>query len=348
MKQTMTAYAAVTRGDLQPVTLPIPAIDDYEALIQNEGCVFCNTTDRMIVEEGFAAPAYPVVLGHENFGKVIRVGKKVTAFREGDRVICANAIVRGFDGTFHSAWGGFSEFGVAGDLQAFLRDGGVVSGPDRYRSRYAMNHVIDASLPAEQAALVFSLAECSDAMRQVGDLHGKHVVVVGTGFVGYALVFLAKRAGAASVLCLGRRAERLPSAKAMGADAAFCDIEEAAAFYRPFGGADIVIEASGNPQVFAAGIPYLKEGGRLCAYAVATKPYVYDEARTPNHIASRIDPGELGALLPGVTEMLRENRFPISEILTHRWDFSEVPEAYAAVRRGEVIKGLVTIGREHG
>ena len=342
---TMSAYAAVTRGELREIALPIPEIDDYEALVQNEGCLFCNTTDRMIVEEGFASPSYPVVLGHENFGRVIRVGKKVTAFRPGDRVICANAIVRGYDGTYRSAWGGFAEYGVAGDLQAFLRDGGVVSGENSYRGRYEMNHVIDGDLPMEKAGLVFSFAECADAMRQVGDLRGQHVVIVGTGFVGYAMVFFAKQAGAASVVCLGRREARAAVAYKLGADAAFITAEDTAAYHSAFGGADVVIEASGNPTVFADGIPYLKEGGRLCAYAVASKPYQYDEARTPRHTASRIDPGYLGGLIPTVTQLLREDRIPMEEILTHQWDFADMQQAYAAVRRGDVIKGLVRIAK---
>lgn len=340
----MIAYAAVSRGNLQPVTLPIPEIDDYEALIQNEGCVFCNTTDRMIVEEGFASPSYPVVLGHENFGRVVRVGKKVKKFKVGDRVICANAIVRGFDGTYRSAWGGFAEYGVAGDLDAYLADVGSVTGENQYRGRYAMNHVIDGDLPYEKAALVFSLAECADAMRQVGDLRGQHVAVVGTGFVGYAFVYFAKLAGAASVICLGRREQRLVTAQTMGADAVFIDPTEAAAYYGTCGGADVVLEASGNPLVFANGIPYLREGGRLCAYAVASKPYVYNEALTPKHTASRIDPGDLSALIPGVMQLLREDRFPVSAILTHQWEFAQTQQAYAAVRRGDVIKGLVRIG----
>ena len=136
--------------------------------------------------------------------------------------------------------------------------------------------------------------------------------------------------------------ERLAIAKKMGADAVFLDPQDAASYYGA-GGADLVLEASGNPLVFADGIPYMREGGRLCAYAVASKPYVYNDAKTPKHTSSRIDPGYLGELIPGVMQLLREDRFPVSAILTHQWEFAQMPAAFDAVRRGDVVKGLVRI-----
>ena len=56
------------------------SIKDDEVLVKNEGCVFCNTTDRMIVKNLFATPAYPVAIGHECFGHVVKIGKKVKKY----------------------------------------------------------------------------------------------------------------------------------------------------------------------------------------------------------------------------------------------------------------------------
>ena len=124
----MKAYAAFSADEIRQVTLPIPEPDDYEVLVKNEGCVFCNTTDRMIIDELFATPAYPVVFGHEDFGTVVKVGSKVTKYKLGDRVICANAIVNGYNGEYYSSWGGFAEYGIAGDEVAFVKDGGKLEG----------------------------------------------------------------------------------------------------------------------------------------------------------------------------------------------------------------------------
>lgn len=56
------ALAAIAKGKLSEVEISIPEPDDYEVLIKNEGCVFCNTTDKMIVDELFRTPDYPVVI----------------------------------------------------------------------------------------------------------------------------------------------------------------------------------------------------------------------------------------------------------------------------------------------
>lgn len=339
----MRAYAATAPGELQEIRLPIPEPDDYEVLVRHEGVLFCNTTDRMIIDQRFHTPSYPVVFGHESFGQVVKCGKKVTAFAIGDRVICSNAIIRGFDGTYHSTWGGFAEYGIAGDAAAYLRDGGSFEGENAYRRRYRHNQKIDPTLSIEQAGLAFSFAETASALRSLGPLDGKAVVVIGTGFVGYAFVCFAKALGASRVVCLGRREERLSVARALGADATFIDLSQAEADIRAHGGADLVLEASGNPHALAHGLPYLNDGGTLGLYAIPPLPYVFDLQSMPRDFqAKRLSPAVADAL-PWVCEQLRAEAIPYRHFLTHRWTFDEVKEAYAAVCRGEVIKGLITI-----
>ena len=121
--KTMKACAAFGPGDIRLVELPVPEPDDYEVLVKNEGCLFCNSTDRMIIDDLFAAPGYPLVFGHESFGKVVKVGKKVSKFKLGDRVICTSGI-KGCDGKYHSVWSGFAEYGIAPMIRKMTKQSG--------------------------------------------------------------------------------------------------------------------------------------------------------------------------------------------------------------------------------
>ena len=345
--KNMAACAAFGPGDVRLVELPVPVPDDYEVLVRNEGCLFCNTTDRMIVEDLFAAPGYPLIFGHEDFGTVVKVGKKVQKFKLGDRVICASG-VKGFDGTYHSAWSGFSEYAIAGDLEAYLADGGDLTGENAYRKRYRHNLVIPNSLKLEQAGLAFSLAETASALGQVGDLTGKTVAVIGTGFVGYAFVMFAKQFGAKTVVCLGRRQQRLAVVEKLGADRGFTDPEEAAAYLKAMGGADVVLEASGNYRAVEKGLPYLKENGVFAMYGVPQQPYLLDKDNCPEIFSQfRIDPKTAEAL-PEVCEALLAGRIPVELFLTHRWRPEEIGDAYRAVCDGSVIKGMVIFAQNNG
>lgn len=346
-EETMKAYAAVSAEQLVQVELPLPEIDDYEVLVKNEGCLFCNITDRMIVEHLFHTPSYPTILGHEDFGIVVKVGKKVNKFKLGDRVMCANAIVRGFDGTYYSTWGGFAEYGVAGDLDAYLSDNGIIDEANFYRKRYAANSIIPGDLPPEKAALVFPMAETASALKQVGDLAGKSVVVIGTGFAGYAFVFFAKEYGAKNVVCIGRCRECLHIAEKLGADKTFIDVDEAERYIRAMGGADVVLEASGNPQALEKGLPYLKENGMLAVFDVSDRPYAVDLQRIPIcFVFKKIEPEVEGAV-DYVAELLRNEQFPYQMLLTHQWKWEEMPTGYADIKKGSVIKGLVWINQNN-
>lgn len=337
--KTMQSFVAFGPGDVRLVEIPVPQPDDYEVLIRNEGCLFCNTTDRIIIEDGCYSPGYPVAIGHEDFGIVVRVGKKVRKYQLGDRVICGCGI-KGFDGTYHSVWSGFSQYAIAGDWEAYLEDGGNTEG-ENYRRRYRYNLVIPADLSRQQAGLVFPLAETASALAQVGDLKDKTVVVIGTGFVGYAFVLFSKLYGAKQVICLGRRQSRLDIAKALGADLCFVDVDEAADRIRSLGGADVVLEATGNHRAVEKGLPYLKEGGIFAMYGIPQQPYAMDLEHTPRDFRQfRIDP-DVPKALSFVCDALIGGKIPVETILTHQWPLEEMPEAYRAVCRGEVIKGMV-------
>jgi len=340
---SMKAYAAFSADEIREIELPIPEIDDYEVLVKNEGCMFCNTTDRMIVENLFSTPSYPVIFGHESFGIVVKAGSKVKKFKLGDRVICTNAIVNGYNGTYYSTWGGFAEYGVAGDLASYIADGGVLDKNNSYRRRYSANSIIPNDLPQDKASLAFSMAETASALLQVGDLTDKTVVVIGTGFVGYSFIVFAKSCGAKNIICLGRRESRLATAKSLGADKCFIDIDEASDYINSIGGADVVLEASGNYRCTQKGLPYLKENGIFAVYAVPHEPYSFDLQRTPSSFRFiRISP-DVESSLSKVCDMLYAGSFPYKTFLTHQWDWQDVPKAFEEVRKGNVIKGLVMI-----
>ena len=78
--------AGVYRGKGQVVveSVPIPEIGEGEVLFRVAACGICGT-DIKKIHHGFVAP--PQILGHELAGTVVAVGRGVTKFKPGDRVV---------------------------------------------------------------------------------------------------------------------------------------------------------------------------------------------------------------------------------------------------------------------
>lgn len=66
--------------------IPMPEIGPYEALVRIDCCMICNGTDMEILRGQLPEAAeYPLMLGHESAGHVIRTGEKVRSFQPGVR-----------------------------------------------------------------------------------------------------------------------------------------------------------------------------------------------------------------------------------------------------------------------
>jgi threonine dehydrogenase-like Zn-dependent dehydrogenase len=347
----MKAFAVLEPGKTGFVDIPVPEPDDYEALVKIEACAICNRTDWMVINQGFGAKGYPVILGHESFGKVITVGKKVQNMKVGDRVTGANAIPKKYDGNYYSAWGGFAEYGIAGDYKAFQKDKGKPSGDESYRSRYVQNIVIPADFSLEMAGLAIPLSETASCIMQLDSIKNMNVIVMGTGIAGLSLVMFAKLFGAKQVFCVGRREERLQLAKELGADRVYLahdsnmpmDVADRMIDDCGRHGADVVLEATGNHDVFQKGISFLAEEGVIAIYGVPEKPYVIDTYHSPRRFrVETVSPDEVMAM-DYVCALLKNNKTLGKILLTNLWHFNELPEALEQVRAGHVVKGIVVM-----
>ena len=78
--------AAVYTGDskISVESVPTPAIGPGELLVRVESCGICHT-DLKKIEHNLLAP--PRIFGHETAGVISHVGRNVTKFQAGDRVI---------------------------------------------------------------------------------------------------------------------------------------------------------------------------------------------------------------------------------------------------------------------
>lgn len=332
----MNAYVVVHPGKTEFMQVDQPHPGPYEALVQIDLCVICNTTDRMIINGTFPYPIrYPSVLGHESVGTVIQIGDKVTSYKVGNRVTRAGFRPDHSDNAIHSAWGGFSSYGIAEDIAAKRTDGL----PHGYIKQSPQ--VIPGDIPLRDAALMVSLGETSSFTKQLGDLKGKHVVVVGTGIAGYAITFFAKHFGAETVTTIGRRRERLALAEKLGADRTVNIAEESIPDKLLLGTADIVVEASGNEQAFLNSLRYLKNNGRICIYGVAEGSYEFPLRDGPMQFQiEQIHPDETETM-PYLINLSRKQQLPTPLLLTHEWKFSELDTAFRQVDSGEVVKGIV-------
>jgi 2-desacetyl-2-hydroxyethyl bacteriochlorophyllide A dehydrogenase len=199
-----------------------------------------------------------------------------------------------------------------------------------------------------RAATLYPLVEtalqvCLDAAPRLGET----VVVVGMGAVGILVAALLARAGA---VVLGSEPEpaRRAAAGAFGVRAlAPEEVPEALATGTAGRGADLVVEASGNPQALASSLGWLAHEGTVlvCSWygtRPASLPLGADFHRRrlalrstqvstlPAALGARWDRGRRATL---AWNLVRE--LPLRVLTTHEFPFDRAAEAYARVDRKE-------------
>ena len=335
----MKALIATAPNRLEIQEIPQPELGPYDALVRMESCgVWNSTAPKHGPGTQTWAPPFPFILGHESAGTVVEVGPKVRRFKVGDRVTRPLAFWPGAREEVRVGKGGFAEFGMVRDGFA-MADDGDASLLNNYDVQRQL--VVPAGMSAQDAALAISLSETASVLRYLPNLAGKKVLVAGTGAVGLSFGLWAKMAGG-FVVTLGRRAERLAKAAALGADAVVDTREPdfAQAVLDAAGGPlDGAIEASGDAALAGTVLGLLREGAFASAYGVPPKGIGYPAGWTVSRVEEQLS-------FAWVADLLHRGWVKPEWFVSHTWGWGGILDAYAQVERGEVLKGFVDLTLE--
>jgi alcohol dehydrogenase/L-iditol 2-dehydrogenase len=276
----MTAVmAGVVQYDLLPGAvelrqMPVPEIGEDEVLLQVGAASVCGSDVHQYHNTQSWPVRVPVVLGHEFCGIVARVGARVRAFREGDRVvsetaasICGQCIYcRTGEYNLCPRRAGFG-YGINGAMADFVRV------PER-----CLHHIPD-SLPFERAALTEPCCVAYNAVAVKSHIRpGDVVVILGPGPIGLLCAEMARLSGAGTLIVSGmaQDAPRLAAARALGATHTVnCQETDLVELVRSVGdglGADLIVDAAGASAALRQALEIVRPGGQITKVGWGPQP----------------------------------------------------------------------------
>lgn len=295
-------------------TMPVPVVGHTDVLVRIEAATTCGTDVKVFLQGGHARMIQPpAVFGHEFSGTIAAVGRNVTQFREGMRVVANNSAP-----CYQCYYCRRNLPNLCDDL---LFINGAYAEYIVVPERVVRTNLLE--LPPSLACAVACLTEPLACVLHCLDravLHpGDTVVVNGDGPSGLMLAAMAAWRGARVVLC-GRAPQRLGLARQFGAAAVinYAEVPDQVAAVRALTdggrGADVAIEAVGRPEVWEATAAMVRKGGQAIFYGgcargtsvrLDTQAVHYDQLtlqgvfhNTPYHVRLALDVLAAG-ILPG-------------------------------------------------
>jgi len=318
---------------------PEPLAPD-DAVVRVEASGICGSDlhiyhGRVQIEPGFT-------IGHEYVGTVVAAGDAVTGVREGDRVL----------GTFHTACGTcffcrrgvyqkcdearvFGHGATLGSLQGTQAELALVP-----RANMTLRRVPEG---LSDAAALFAgdvMGTGYHAVVAAGLKPGDTCAVVGLG--GLCAVMAARAAGASRVIAVDTVADRLETARALGAHAVHGVEEDPRAAVKSLtevGGVDVAVDAVGHPGALDTAIRLARKAGTVSIVGVyAERAEVHMGVLWIKGLNVISGHANVMGHLDSVLAMLATGRLDVSPLVSREMTLEDAPDAYAAYDRREALK----------
>lgn len=358
----MQAAVVRTSGgpfEIEDLRTPVPG--PGEVLVRIAACGVCHTD--LHVRDGAVKFPTPAVFGHEVAGTVVETGADVEDLEPGQAVVGAFIMPCG---SCRMCLAGRQElcepFFAHNRLNGTLYDGKtrLYDASGNAIAMYSMGGLAEyAVMPALGVAPIpegVPLNDCAilgcafltayGALVHVGELHpGSSVAVIGAGGVGLSAVALSKALGASTVIAIDVTDDRLAAATSLGASAVVNGTErDVVAAVRELtngNGADIVIEAIGNPVTFRQATEMVTDGGRCVMLGIAPTGQTA-EVEITRLVRRKIQiAGSFGGRprhdLAHLAQLVAEGLLNPSALITRRFSLAEADEAYALLANGKIV-----------
>ncbi|AMA61853.1 zinc-binding dehydrogenase family protein [Kurthia sp. 11kri321] len=217
----------------------------------------------------------PITMGHEFSGVVEAVGKHVTKYKVGDRVVVNPTLTYGKKHEELDIYDGFSFIGLSGD-GGFAHFANV---PE------ANVYALPESLTLQDGALVEPMAVAVQAVKEADMRFGDTVAVFGVGPIGLLTIIAAKAAGASKILAFDLSDERLNKAKELGATHIFNSgkVKPVEAVRKEVpDGVDVTFEVAGVGPTFQSAIEVTRARGTMVIVSIFARPIEWNPMMLTN------------------------------------------------------------------
>lgn len=325
---------------------PKPVIDAAtDAIVRISKTTICGT-DLHILKGDVATCQPGRVLGHEGTGVIDEVGPGVTTFKPGERVLisCISAC-------------GKCEY-CRKQMYSHCVSGGWILGNkiDGTQAEFVRIPHADTSLyripdDADEEALVM-LSDILPTGFECGVLNGKvepgsTVAIVGSGPIGLAALLTARFYSPAEIIMVDLDDNRLETAKRFGATAVINSADgnavNAIMKLTSGRGVDTAIEAVGIPATFELCEEIIAPGGTIANVGVhGVKVDLHMEHLWDRNITITTRLVDTVST-PMLLETLRSRRLDPKLLITHRFTFEQILDAYETFAHAAETRALKVI-----
>lgn len=321
----------------------VPPVGENQVKIKMMNIGICGS-DIHVYHEKHPFTKYPVTQGHEVSGEVVELGSKVTRLHIGQKVtvepqvtcgkcypcrhgkynLCEELKVMGFQTT-----GMASEYFVVDESK-------VTELPDD------MSYV--------HGAMIEPLAVAVHAVKQMGDVNGMKIAVLGAGPIGNLVAQAAKGFGAEKVMITDVSKLRLDIAEKCGVDVCVNTKEKnfGDAMVEAFGPdkADVIYDCAGNNITMGQAIKYARKGSVIVLVAVFAGMAEIDLAVANDHeldikstMMYRHDD------YVDAIRLVNEKKIDLEPLVTRHFPFEKYLDAYKFIdeHREEAMKIIINV-----
>jgi L-iditol 2-dehydrogenase len=274
---------------------------------------------------------YPMVLGHEPAGTVVKTGAGVTGWSPGDRAALEPAVY-----CYHCEFCRSGRYNICANIR-FLSNPGIPGFFREFVNLPAVNLLpIPPSVSLELATMAEPLAVAAHSMKFAAVKPGETVAVFGAGPIGLLTLACLKVAGAGRIWAVEPVAHRREMAKHMGADAALdpAEIDTSRQILADTGGrgVDCAIDCAAKEHTTNWAIQAACNGGRVVLtgiHSAALVPFEVSPMRRKELAIFNVrrSNDEAHAAL----ELLIERASWFAPLVTHRRPLERIEEAFALV-----------------
>lgn len=334
-------------GTLELREVPIPSITAKQALVKTISCGICNGTDTKLIHrtfKGIGLDQYPLMLGHEGVGEVVKLGSEVTSYKIGDKVLLS-FVNKNKDlyPRLGSAWGAFSEYAVVDDAAAY-------GGKEVPESAYAQTVLPDFVDPVD-AAMIVTLREVLSSIKRFGIGTNDSVAIFGCGPVGLTFIRFMSLLGVHPIIAFDVKEEKIPEAKAMGADYAFnsknCVPKDKILEICPRG-VRFCLDAVGMLPLINQSMEFLGDQGKMCCYGISPNTSMeLDWSKAPynwqlqfQQFPSKVEEGDA---TNQILAWIRTGVINLKDYISDYFKWSEVLDAFNKLENRQITKKGIVI-----